>query len=236
MCSPSKSRETIPLSYFWGLRAACVVFSNLFLTEKGSSVYVCREDEVSALPILSQNLPYGSKKCPSVVKLLIIKVKKCNVVAFSRLTLHLKDVQSTVTIVVAGWRGQNRIFWGWQLPGAGTKFGSPVPKQWLALQPLKLSKNYMLNILTPCWKSWLHVKNTDSMLKTLTPVVTYTARERLDYSELEDVYLVLEEDGTEVRQDNTIQYTNLLLLTRSPYRRQRFSVFILICGNYCFQL
>ena len=62
------------------------------------------------------------------------------------------------------------------------------------------------------------------MLKTLTPVVTYTARERLDYSELEDVYLVLEEDGTEVRQDNTIQYTNLLLLTRSPYRRQRFSV------------
>ena len=74
------------------------------------------------------------------------------------------------------------------------------------------------------------------MLKTLTPVVTYTARERLDYSELEDVYLVLEEDGTEVRQDNTIQYTNLLLLTRSPYRRQRFSVFILICGNYCFQL
>ena len=36
------------------------------------------------------------------------------------------------------------------------------------------------------------------MLKTRTPVVTNTARERLDYSELEDVYLVLEEDGTEV--------------------------------------
>ncbi len=40
---------------------------------------------------------------------------------------------------------------------------------------------------------------SDFNLQAADRVIIIAARERLDYSELEDVYLVLEEDGTEVK-------------------------------------
>jgi hypothetical protein len=39
--------------------------------------------------------------------------------------------------------------------------------------------------------------------------VNVSARERLDYSELEDVYLVLEEDGTEVQPQKYVRKINI---------------------------